>query len=592
MGDHPQATETWIDVIATPFDRAWRAGQRPRIEDYLADISEPRRGQLLEELLRVERENREILGEAPTLEEYRSRFPGAEAVVDAVYGARPASLGATIPQKPAGAMTLKAPDPGGIDGGQQLCRPDPDARPVVSWIPRAENPPDAGVSFFLGSRRRTEVTLSAISADQSGLFPFLNDEWGVERYAPIRSLGEGAFGVVYLADDRELNRKVALKLPKRPRITSEQDAVDFLFEARNLATLDHPGIVPIYDVGRAQDGRCYVVSKYIRGEDLGQRLKRCRRLGPKEAAELVLQVASALHHAHEVGLVHRDVKTANILLSELDQAYVTDFGLALKTEDVQLASQVAGTPAYMSPEQITGDVSHLDGRSDIFSLGVVLYELLTGYRPFQGKSLADLLTKICSRTPKSPDQGNWGVPSTLSAICMKCLAKQPADRFQTGKQLADELHRWLLEGTEHAELIAPPPPDRRFGVVWAMALGALVLVLGNTIWFRSTPQLPAASQNSPAQPNGGGPVQKVYIRVPVYVEDDPPPIGISRELWARLPEEMKESFRETKHSFRTPSDRWNTSRRRRPLDPWSADPWRGLTDPSNRLGPRPGRPFP
>jgi serine/threonine protein kinase len=416
------------------------------------------------------------------------------------------------------------------------------------------NPPE----FFLGSRTPTAAALSTTSPPQSGSPPFLNHELGLERYEIREKLGEGAFGVVYLAWDRLLECEVALKLPKRPRLTSEQDALDFLFEARILARLRNPGIVPFHDVGRAQDGRCYVVSKYIQGENLGERLKKRGRLNGEEAAELVRQIASALHHAHAQGLVHRDIKPANILLSRenrgfdsrldaslansrageghpegggtnqanflaastpgspsmgefiyefvdragrvergivrprtladvrkmLDadgfvykalvprdtpqghaifrrgilasaaggneagrglEAYVADFGLALKTEDVQLASQVAGTPAYMSPEQITGDVSQLDGRSDIFSLGVVFYELLVGERPFHGKSVADLLTEICSGTPKSPDRWHWDMPKTLSAICMKCLAKRPADRFQTGKQLADALHQWLTD---------------------------------------------------------------------------------------------------------------------------------------------------
>ena len=327
----------------------------------------------------------------------------------------------------------------------------------LSGIPATADPPDARVSFFLGSRTPVAAAPSTTSPPQSASLPSLNHDWGIDRYAPTRKLGEGAFGAVYLAEDRELLRKVAIKLPKRPRLTTEEDAIDFLIEARNLAQLDHPGIVAVYDVGRAHDGPCYVVSKYIEGEDLARRLKRQGRLKAKEAAELVRQVASALHHAHGQGLVHRDIKPANILLSlsELeDQAYVADFGLALKTEDVQFGNQVAGTPAYMSPEQITSDVSQLDGRSDIFSLGVVFYEMLVGETPFRGNSLVDLLTNIRSRTPKSPDRSHGDVPKALSAICMKCLAKRPADRFQTGKQLADALQQWLTldekpQGVQH-----------------------------------------------------------------------------------------------------------------------------------------------
>jgi hypothetical protein len=461
MSDDSQGTQTWIDRIATPFDRAWRAdvreggiGQRPRIEDCLAGVPSIRRPLLLEELMRIELEWRREAGEAPTAEEYRSRFPGHAGTIERLFAeAAPAPPQPTVVD--GGRMPGDDPTPvvGPADGIVFIgpVRQEQSPRSVrVDGIPTTANPPDAGVSYFLGSRTPAAAGLSTTSPPQSGSLPSLDHEWGIERYARIRKLGDGGFGVVYLAKDRELGREVAIKLPKRPRPTSEQDALDFLSEARNLARLDHPGIVPVYDAGRAPDGRCYVVSKYIRGEDLSRRLKGRGRLKPEEAAELVRQVALALHHAHAHGLVHRDIKPANILLSragarglEVDRAYVADFGLALKAEDVRLAGQFAGTPPYMSPEQITGDVPRLDGRSDIFSLGVVFYELLVGQRPFPDKSLADLRAAICSGTPKAPDQWPWGVPTMLGAICMKCLAKRPADRFQSAKQLADALHQWL-----------------------------------------------------------------------------------------------------------------------------------------------------
>jgi serine/threonine protein kinase len=205
---------------------------------------------------------------------------------------------------------------------------------------------------------------------------------------------------------------------------------------------------------------------------------------------------------------------------ELEQAYIADFGLALKTEDVQLASQVAGTPAYMSPEQIKGDVAHLDGRSDIFSLGVVFYELLVGERPFRGKSLAHLLEEICCGTPLSPDRWDRGVPEMLSAICMKCLVKRPEDRFQTGKQLADALDRWLTLGDwaqdKPGAPVGPPPPPpqrKRFGVLLAMVLGVLVGALAVN-WLWSTVGVPAVSQSKinaarmPLPPPGRGPIAR------------------------------------------------------------------------------------
>jgi len=550
-----------VDLRAADFGRAWQAGPTPRIEDYLDGVAEPQRSYLLAELLRVEREYREALGEIPKPQEYRSRFPGHEAVVDGIFGVTPSDVHDGNRQQAPGTKDCGAPG----DGAEQMGRSDVGASSTLAWMSRTDNQPDGGcVSFFLGSQRRVEPASSTASAIPSASC-FLNDEWGIARYAPIRKLGEGAFGVVFPANDRELNRRVALKLPKRPRLASEQDAIDFLFEARTLATLDHPGIVPVYDVGRADDGRCYVVSKYIRGEDLRQRLKRRSRLGQQEAARLVRQVALALHHAHEAGLVHRDIKPANILLSERDEPYLTDFGLALKTEDLQLGSQVAGTPAYMSPEQINGDVSQLDGRSDIFTLGVVFYELLTGERPFRGKSLADLLAEICSSDPQSLDHPRLSVSRALNAICLKCLAKEPADRYQTGKQLADELHRWLTD-EEMPETEAKSPPVRRptFAFVTAMALGVLLSGVALTIWIRSNPRAPVEAAKIPPiiiKQSGPPPPPKVvvqYVRVPAGSKDDPPPMGYSPETWASLPEVMKIQLRRFDPlSPRGPGDRFN-----------------------------------
>lgn len=275
------------------------------------------------------------------------------------------------------------------------------------------------------------------------------------RYEIEKELGRGSMGIVYQAHDPRLDRRVALKVLRSDLVSSEPFVKRFLKEARAAARLAHPDIVTVFDVDEDR-GTVYIAMELLPGEPLDQLIRK-KMFGEKEIVLFGIRMAHVLDYAHKNGVVHRDIKPANIIIDPDGRLKITDFGVA-RIEDPSapqqtVAGEVLGTPAYMSPEQALG--RRIDGRTDIYSMGVVLYELCTGVRPFRGDTVSAILMAILHDTPPEPKTMNTAISPELAGIIMKCMSKEAGGRFQTGKALAEALEQ--LGRKE--ELAAPPAPS-------------------------------------------------------------------------------------------------------------------------------------
>jgi predicted Ser/Thr protein kinase len=381
------------ELVKIDLERQWQAGHRLRLEAYLKALPE--------------------LGTAETVP------------LDLIQAELAARRRAGTPADPAA-----------------FARRFPSHAEAVGRLAQAEketlSPTQAGRSTW---ESRTATEPGAAPAAPTAL----PEQFG--RYRILKQLGKGGMGAVYLAHDTELDRKVALKVPHFAASDGPHVLERFAREARAAATLTHPNICPVYDVGEWQGTR-YVTMAYIEGKPLSDLIRAGKPLPQPSVAALVRKLAQAMHEAHQHGIVHRDLKPSNVMVNKKHEPIIMDFGLARRVqEDARLtkSGSILGTPAYMSPEQVAGDVQAIGPACDIYSLGVILYELLTGRLPFQGPVTA-VLGQILTQEPPPPRAVRADLDPALEAICLKAMAKKPADRYGSMRELAAALTTYLKGG--------------------------------------------------------------------------------------------------------------------------------------------------
>lgn len=407
MNDSPLATASkkpelqsdLIDQVCDRFEAAVRAGQRPRIEDYLNQYPQLDRRVLLQELVALEVELLGTKDESVTLETRHAQYS-----FEAYY--------------------------------QRF----PDASPVLDELQK-----ELGERVGAGSHLELVSIGNAAEGDTVEISPPVVKR-RIKQFELQTVIGQGGFGIVWHARDRRLLRDVAIKVPRPDRL-SPADKTMFLREARAAAKLHHPHIIAIHEVGEFET-EIYIVSELVQGVSLKTWLEN-QLMSPSDAASLIAKMAAAVQHAHDQGIVHRDLKPANVLIDKKGEPHVADFGLAKRDsgeESLSVKGQLMGTPAYMAPEQARGDHAAIDARTDIYALGAIFYELLTGVRPFRAE-MSMLLDMIQHTPPQAPRLIKPEVPRELEAICLKCLAKEPAKRYASAQALADDLYLFLAGET-------------------------------------------------------------------------------------------------------------------------------------------------
>jgi tetratricopeptide (TPR) repeat protein len=474
-----------LEEILSRFEDERKRGMQPAVEDYLPAAVHLRQRALFE-LVFTDLEYRLKDGEPVRVEQYLNRFPelrGDPASELELIRAELIDRGRREPD-----LTLD----------EFLARfPEHDAKLRVTWIwmnrtratlsqacAHCHRPLDLST---VGCPDALECPAcgAALPADSGASASDAPAPKALGKYVLLDELGSGNFGIVYRARDTELDRIVAIKVLRPAHRESPGSVYRFRREARAVAQLEHPQIVPIYEFDR-EGTTCYLVYAFVPGTTLAARLA-AGRLSFRQTAALVARVALALDYAHRQGVIHRDVKPANILLDENGQPHLTDFGLARRESGeitLTLDGEPLGTPAYMSPEQARGEAHRVDGRSDLCSLGAVLYQMLTGALPFRGDNWPAILKQLLSEEPQPPRRLDAEIPRDLETICLRCLEKEPSRRYATAGAMAEDLERF-----SNGEPILARPVGRaeRFGrwcrrkpAVAALSM-ALVLVAASGV---------------------------------------------------------------------------------------------------------------
>ncbi len=427
-----------IDAVCRRFEAGWRSGRRPIIGDYLGAVPESGHRALRSELEALECELRQSEGTGARSEALRS-----PTIAEAV------TIG------PAGSATVS------VEGAAETAIPEVATRLLHD---------DSTVNLGAAEPAQAE-------APSPARIRYFGD------YEIVRELARGGMGVVFQARQMSLNRKVALKMILAGQLANETDVRRFYTEAEAAAHLDHPGIVPIFEV-REHEEQHYFSMGFVEGQSFAQRLA-AGPLPPREAAALMVKVAEAIAYAHQRGVIHRDLKPANILLDQAANPRVTDFGLAKKLEgnsSLTGSGQIMGTPSYMPPEQARGQRGEVGPAADVYALGATLYALVTGRPPFQAATPMDTVIQVLSDEPVPPRRLNQAVDRDLETICLKAMAKEPARRYTTAGDLATDLRRFLDGEPIRARPVSALEKGwrwcRRRPVIAGLTAAVVVAVLG------------------------------------------------------------------------------------------------------------------